>query len=171
MRQPNILDNLLRFAATLVVCMGFCMGVAYNSSAQGKEDPWEQPPRSLSSSSGIELTPNSSSERPEKSVDRDKRKKATPDSQTAAGQEMPLSSPSSGAEQVSVPSAGRIAPTTGGETTDKSRPTGINIIGGKNITVRENVCNGNMDCINAENVENLDVDKNILITPKDAEKK
>jgi len=55
--------------------------------------------------------------------------------------------------------------------TEKQRPTAIKITGGKNITVRGNVGVGNMDLLDAENVENLDVDKNVLITPKDAKKK
>jgi hypothetical protein len=55
--------------------------------------------------------------------------------------------------------------------TDKQRPTAIKITGGKNITIKGNVGVGDMDLLDAENVENLDVDKNVLISPEDAKKK
>jgi hypothetical protein len=51
------------------------------------------------------------------------------------------------------------------------RPTAIRIEGGKNITIKNNVGIGDMDLIDAKNVENLDADNNILINPDDAKKK
>jgi len=54
---------------------------------------------------------------------------------------------------------------------ERQRPVAIKIKGGKNITIKNNVGIGNMDLIDAENVENLDADKNILITPNDTTKK
>lgn len=50
---------------------------------------------------------------------------------------------------------------------EKQRPTAIKIIGGKNITLTNNVGIGDMDLIHAENVENLDAGGNILINPTD----
>lgn len=83
------------------------------------------------------------------------------------------------ADQTSTPTTRGSAPTTAEEMTDRSRnssnekqrPTAIKIRGGKNITIRGNVGIGDMDLLDVENVENMDADKNILITPKDAEKK
>ncbi len=57
------------------------------------------------------------------------------------------------------------------ERQERQRPTAIKIKGGKNITIKNNVALGDMDLIDAENVENLDADKNILITPVDKKKK
>ena len=55
--------------------------------------------------------------------------------------------------------------------TDKQRPIAIKITGGKNITIKGNVGVGNMDLLDAENVENLDVDNNVLIFPEESKKK
>lgn len=82
-------------------------------------------------------------------------------------------------KQTSAPAADGVAPTPREEADSKSsspsnkrqRPVAIKIKGGKNITIKNNVGIGDMDLIDAENVENLDADKNILITPNDTRKK
>ena len=57
------------------------------------------------------------------------------------------------------------------QSNERQRPVAIKIVGGKNITIKNNVGIGDMDLIDAENVENLDADKNILINPNDPKKK
>lgn len=55
--------------------------------------------------------------------------------------------------------------------TDKHRPAAIKIKGGKNIIIKDNLVVGDMGLLDAENVENIEVDNNVLIPPEDAKKK
>lgn len=51
------------------------------------------------------------------------------------------------------------------DTPERRKPIAIKITGGKNIIIRDNVGVGNMNFLDAENVDNLNADRNILITP------
>ena len=60
MRKLTAIRNLLRFTNVFFICFGLFMSVTYNSIAQEKKDPWEQPPRSLSLSGKIKSPANES---------------------------------------------------------------------------------------------------------------
>jgi hypothetical protein len=53
---------------------------------------------------------------------------------------------------------------------ENKRPAMINIRNSKDVSITNNVGIGNMDMINADNVEGLHADKNKLVNPDDAKK-
>lgn len=60
MKKYTTIRNLLKFTGVFFVCFGLFMGITFNSIAQEKKDPWEQPPRPLSLSGKIESPINHS---------------------------------------------------------------------------------------------------------------
>jgi hypothetical protein len=100
-------------------------------------------------------------------------------SQNISKQQDVISPPNSfDKKQSSVPTLKKVKKPQRNETDNKSinsverqRSVAIKIVGGKNITIKNHVGIGTMDLIDAENVENLDADNNILINPNDQNKK
>jgi hypothetical protein len=85
--EPIVLTKFPKLAMVVFLCLSLHVSSTRDCIAQDKKDPWEQPPRPLSSDRAKESSPPSSSEEPEKSDDQKLKKRVKSGNQPKAVQE------------------------------------------------------------------------------------